>query len=957
MKATSLVAAVMCGMLLSTVAGTTSQAAPPAAAQLISPTSGSTASSHDVPLSVRPSDPDGNNVQVRFEGRKRGATVPTPGNADPFTLVAIPDLQNYTYGGRQGTMVQQSQWVIDTRNQLNTAMVVNLGDLVSEEENLTQWSRTNTALKILDDASIPNTVVAGNHDFNTTTGAFSEYDQFFPPSRYLDSKWIPNTARYGGYLGQNLFGADPVDRRNMNNFALFSAGGRDWIILNLEWEAPSYATDWAKKVLAAYPDRTAIMVTHAFVGINGTRRTTPERPGGTSANQLWVDFVSQQCQIKLVLNGHFHNGDAGEANRSDLNRCGDPVQQILTDYQDRPNGGDGWLRYYTFDPATNTMSAKTYSPKLGAFETDADSQFTLPFDLTGGQPAEFNTIDTATVASGEIARTTWTGLEDDTWYEWRVVSSDGEDSVTSPTWEVRTPRSPELVDDTFNRNVSNGWGATAAGQAWQHATGATAFSVDGSAGRIVTPVGATRSIRLQAVSVRDAVVQADVALHSPATGTGTYVWALGRVVNSASYRAKLRYNNNGTLGLSITRYSGSEVSLASANVTGLAVSTGQYLRLKFEMNGLSPTTLRAKIWPRDQAEPASWRVTTTDSTAMLQEAGTLGLDVYTSGSATAPAVASFDRYTVTPSGATDPVNRPPSAVIGDPTITGRTVSVSGSASSDPDGSINTYQWEFGDGANASGVNASHTYTSDGTYTIKLTVSDNRGATDSATRQVSVAAGPPTSPQVATDSFGRAVSNGWGSSEIGGTWSLLGASGRYNVSNGTGNHIITTPGSTAETTLSAVRAESIDMRASLAWNRSASQGTLYGAAIARRQPDGSDYRAKVIIGSSGDFRLAIVRNIRSVETTLRSVTLSGLTHSPDAQYRVSFRVVKGTGTTMLSAKLWRVGTVEPATWAATANDSTSQLQVAGAIGVNSYMSSSATAPVTMRIDDLVVVTPE
>ena len=84
-----------------------------------------------------------------------------------------------------------------------------------------------------------------------------------------------------------------------------------------------------------------------------------------------------------MLSGHFHNGDAGEANRSDLNRCGEPVQQILTDYQDRANGGDGWLRYYTFDPAANTMTARTYSPKLGVFETDADSAFTVPFSLAG----------------------------------------------------------------------------------------------------------------------------------------------------------------------------------------------------------------------------------------------------------------------------------------------------------------------------------------------------------------------------------------------------------------------------------------------------------------------------------------------------------------------------------------------------------------------------------------------
>ena len=482
-----------------------------------------------MPLSVRATDPDGGPLQVRFEGRRRGATVPAPGAGSPFTIVALPDTQNYTYNNRQGTITQQAQWAVNTRSQLNTAMVVQLGDLVSEEENLTQWGYTSTGLKVLDDAGMPNTVVPGNHDFDNVTGAFAEYHQFFPPSRYINAPWTPSTARYGGYMGQNLFGPDPVDRKNMNNFALFTAGGRDWVVINLEWEAPPPTLDWARKVLAAYPDRLAVVTTHSFLGLNGLRRTTAERPGGTPVNQIWTDFISQQCQIKLVLSGHFHNGDAGEANRSDLNRCGEPVQQVLTDYQDRANGGDGWLRYYTFDPVANTMTARTYSSKLGVFESDADSAFTVPFSLAGTVPAPFETIGTVTVDSGAVATRTWTGLDADTWYEWRAVTSDGQVSTTSPTWEVRTPATAELVDDTFSRNVTNGWGATAAGQAWQFTSTATAYAVDGAVGRIVAPVGSTRGVRLPTVSVADARIVTDLALSPMATGSGTYVSVLGRL--------------------------------------------------------------------------------------------------------------------------------------------------------------------------------------------------------------------------------------------------------------------------------------------------------------------------------------------------------------------------------------------------------------------------------------------
>ena len=119
-------------LVASSLTAVPASAAAPAVAELVSPASGSTASAADVPLSVRATDPDGGPLQVRFEGRRRGATVPAPGAGSPFSIVALPDTQNYTYSNRQGTITQQAQWAVNTRTQLNTAIVVQLGDLVSE---------------------------------------------------------------------------------------------------------------------------------------------------------------------------------------------------------------------------------------------------------------------------------------------------------------------------------------------------------------------------------------------------------------------------------------------------------------------------------------------------------------------------------------------------------------------------------------------------------------------------------------------------------------------------------------------------------------------------------------------------------------------------------------------------------------------------------------------------------
>ena len=75
---------------------------------------------------------------------------------------------------------------------------------------------------------------------------------------------------------------------------------------------------------------------------------------------------------------------------------------------------------------------------------------------------------------------------------------------------------------------------------------------------------------------------------------------------------------------------------------------------------------------------------------------------------------------------------------------GAWVQFDGSTSSDPDGSIAAYSWNFGDGSNGSGAVAWHQFSSPGTYQVTLTVQDDDGATDSTSHSIMVgtAALPP-----------------------------------------------------------------------------------------------------------------------------------------------------------------------------------------------------------------------
>jgi PKD repeat protein len=99
------------------------------------------------------------------------------------------------------------------------------------------------------------------------------------------------------------------------------------------------------------------------------------------------------------------------------------------------------------------------------------------------------------------------------------------------------------------------------------------------------------------------------------------------------------------------------------------------------------------------------------------------------------------------------VNDPPTAVatVSDDTPNvGDEIDFTGSGSTDADGTIVSYEWDFGDTNTSTDADPGHTYAAGGEYTVTLTVTDNNGATDSDTLMIDVNELPVAAPSVDDD---------------------------------------------------------------------------------------------------------------------------------------------------------------------------------------------------------------
>lgn len=285
----------------------------------------------------------------------------------PFTLVMLPDTQHYSEANPE-YFYAQTHWIADHVQDQNIVFVTHVGDIVEHgDREGYEWDVADLAMSWLDDV-VPWGTAVGNHDYDLglPLGRGASYLQFFGPDRFEGQEWFGGASENG-----------------LNNYQLFEGSGRNFLIFHLEANTPDYALDWAQSVLRENPGLAAIVTTHIYQDdLTGyrTQEADYRTDVGNSGEQIWDKFVRKNPQVFLVLSGHWWPA-GGEARQISTNDAGQPVIEILADYQMRDNGGDGWLRLLHFEPAEKRIRVETYSPSLDQYETDQDSQFEIPLDF------------------------------------------------------------------------------------------------------------------------------------------------------------------------------------------------------------------------------------------------------------------------------------------------------------------------------------------------------------------------------------------------------------------------------------------------------------------------------------------------------------------------------------------------------------------------------------------------
>lgn len=302
---------------------------------------------------------------------------------DNFTIIAMPDTQHYCDDGptAEANFYAQTQWIVDNRVSKNIVFVTGLGDIVQNAFDSVHWNIADSAYSLIENPmtttlmdGIPYGLAVGNHDQwdKRITGDTDSFNIIFGTDRFASR----------GYYG----GGFPATK-NDNSYQLFSGGGLDFIIIHLEFDETDPITshhedvlEWADGLLTTFSDRRAIISSHYM--IDRGNQADGDADFGDQGETIF-DSLSHHENLFLMLCGH----EATEGERADVVGTAPnqhTIYTLLSDYQNQPAGGNGWLRIMEFSPANNTITVSTFSPTINGGNGGLGTYGNSPFNQMGG---------------------------------------------------------------------------------------------------------------------------------------------------------------------------------------------------------------------------------------------------------------------------------------------------------------------------------------------------------------------------------------------------------------------------------------------------------------------------------------------------------------------------------------------------------------------------------------------
>jgi hypothetical protein len=317
-----------------------------------------------------------------------------------FMLAVLPDTQMYSETW-PGIYTAQTSWIAANAQRRRIAYVFHLGDIVNWNTPL-EWERAAEAMWLLE-GIVPYAMVTGNHDLGPLGNALSRdtlLNEYFSYDR---------TAAWPTFGG--AFEAGKLE----NTYHLFSAGRRDYIVLALEWGPRDEVVAWADGVMARHPERYGILITHAYLNNNDWRYDVKDMehlqtynphhygtPGTVNdGEELWQKLVRKHAFV-MTLNGHVLGDGTGYL--ASVTDRGNTCHQMLSNYQFRNLGGEGYMRLLEFLGDGRTVKVYTYSALYDTFMTEADQNLTLTLDVPQGPAPAGARIVTVTATGAASPR-------------------------------------------------------------------------------------------------------------------------------------------------------------------------------------------------------------------------------------------------------------------------------------------------------------------------------------------------------------------------------------------------------------------------------------------------------------------------------------------------------------------------------------------------------------------------